>query len=112
MKLDQTKKIIGFIAELGNVIPKINKDMNYVNIGIALAPLLDDVFTLFSVDVESLKSELKDGFSREEKTEIYEFAKTKFNLSDDLLEEKIERAFELFIELSNFISSFQKEFSK
>lgn len=101
--IDQIKKVLALILELGNVGDYIGK---HPELGVAkfakLTELFDELMAMGSFSVEEFKKQYAD-LDEAEIAELKLFMKEKFNIEDDVLEGKIEQGLDLFAEGFEFV---------
>lgn len=91
--------ILLFIFEVGNIAFAIKdaQDKTWKRF-LKLIDIADEAFGLVKTDYKLIKDEYID-LSIKEREQIKSTIKAKFDIADDLLEEKIEKAFEILFDL-------------
>jgi hypothetical protein len=103
MNVDNIKKLVGLVIEAGNVIPEMTKDAGSFSKFVALGKMGDELIAIAGLDVEELKKEVLD-LDAAEKAELIRYIEDKFEIANDNLEEQIEQAIEIGIELMSVLT--------
>lgn len=99
--IENMKKLLALVIEIGNVIDKMVGTPGLAKLG-HLMMLMDEAMALATVDWKLLDDEYKD-FSAVEKEEINAFLEAKFDISNDKIEEVVERSWRLFMRTESII---------
>jgi len=84
------KPVVSLGIEFGNVADKIGRNTGATRY-LHLMDLFDELTGLGSVDFKQVSAEIKD-LDAEERKELHEHLKVKFDIADDKLEQGIEQA--------------------
>lgn len=89
--IENTKKVVNLIIELGNAVDKtIKAEGGFEKYVSAALSLTDEIVALKDLNFGDFKLEFKD-LTREERDELLAEVKAKFDLADDVLEARIEQ---------------------
>lgn len=97
------KKVLDLVVELANVVGLSIRDGKITTGNVAL--LLDEVFALKDFDLEQFKFEFAE-LSADERSELLEHLKVKFDLPNDAVEARIERGAFLASRLVELVPEF------
>ena len=106
--VNETLKIIDFVAEAGNVIDKMSKEEGLVQKAMILSMLFDEVTTLLTLDIHGLKEEFEKGYSDSDKEIINDALKKKFDIENDAVEAVVEQSFEVVTNLIGIVTDIVK----
>lgn len=105
--MENLKKVINLLCEFGNVAPAVASAESIVTKVVALAPVTNEVAALITADFSKMSNEYKM-LTPVDKLVLIDYAKTKFDIADDKLEQKLEDGLSLAFELYGVITKIIK----
>lgn len=101
--IDESKRVLIVIAKSAGVFEKVAKDNGGLVGKLALfLPMLEDVQSLFKIDLDLFKKEIGE-LDLDDRMKLIEAFKEHFDLADDKLEIKIEEAMIILSELFDLV---------
>lgn len=94
--IDNMMKVVNVVVECGNVIPQVIAAKSLVGRITALGALTDELISLASLKPDMMKKEWAD-FSDDEKVQMTNQIRAKFDIENDTLEMVIEEAIAIAI---------------
>lgn len=99
----EIKKVVGLGIELFNVAPEVMDAKGATSRLLALSPLKDELIEIVTFDQDLLKKQWDD-LSDAEMDDVYQFAKDKYDIADDQVEEMVEEGFDIALEWIDLLS--------
>lgn len=112
--VDEIKKVLDVVIEGGNVAEDYAKADTVVKKVMALVPMTDELLRLISLSPVALKAQWKD-LDDQEREELKEHAKAKYDLDDKNFEALVEEGLDLideYLTLINKTMDYSKKFKK
>lgn len=101
---DQIEKLLLLVCEGGNVAEDIAKDKGGTLSKLShLTALVDELMALGSLDLALFEKQITE-LDAEDKARLQQVLKAKFDLDDDVLEEKVETGLALVLEAGEFVT--------
>lgn len=112
--MENLKKVLAVVIELGNVLDKVLKAQGVSAKLACLLGMTDELFALSGVNFVEVKNEFL-ALDDAKKKELVVFFAQKFDLENDVMEQRIEQGLSLAVEaecLIEEIVAFSKSFKK